>query len=191
MTESKIKRVTSGSTRDTQIDWQAALALHDRWLRTIVYSRLRDREAVDEVMQEVALAAVRQASPLSDPSKIAPWLYRLAVRLVLQYRRRLGRQQKLFDRYADEIESAGHRAESDPLNWLLASERHQLVRIAVERLPHLDAEVLLLKYTESWSYNEIAEHIGVSHSAVESRLHRARRRLREELAELEVAEVSE
>lgn len=40
-----------------------------------------------------------------------------------------------------------------------------------------------------YSYDEIARHLGVSHGAVESRLHRARQRLREELAVLEVAEV--
>ncbi len=34
-------------------------------------------------MQEVALAAVRQAAPLADAEKVAPWLYRLAVRQAL------------------------------------------------------------------------------------------------------------
>ena len=56
------------------IDWQAALAQHDRWLRTIVLARVRERQAVDDVMQEVALAAVRQAAPLADVAKVAPWL---------------------------------------------------------------------------------------------------------------------
>lgn len=190
MTQSKTHRVASGSANNTEVDWPAALAQHDRWLRTIVYSRLRDRDAVDEVMQEVALAAVRQASPLSDASKIAPWLYRLAVRQVLLFRRKFGRQRKLLDRYAERIESVVERELSgDPLEWLLASERREMVRVAVERLAPLDAEVLLLKYTEHWSYHEIARHLGVSHAAVESRLHRARCRLREELSALEVTEV--
>lgn len=190
MTESNLQRVASGSVNNTEIDWPAALAQHDRWLRTIVYSRLRDREAVNDVMQEVALAVVRQSSPLSDASKIAPWLYRLAVRQVLLFRRKFGRQRKLLERYAERTESVDDRdASADPLDWLLASERRQIVQIAVERLAPLDAEVLLLKYTEHWSYDEIASHLGVSHGAVESRLHRARRRLREELIALEVAEV--
>jgi hypothetical protein len=47
------------------IDWQMALSQHDRWLRTIVLARLREPQAVDEVMQEVALAAVKQAAPIS------------------------------------------------------------------------------------------------------------------------------
>lgn len=190
MTESRSHRVAGGSANNTEVDWQAALAQHDRWLRVIVYSRLRNREAVDEVMQEIALAVVRQSSPLSDPSRIAPWLYRLAVRQVLLFRRKSGRQRKLLDRYAERIEPVvEHELNADPLDWLLASERRQMVRVALERLAPLDTEVMLLKYTENWSYDEIARHLGVSHSAIESRLHRARRRLREELIALDVAEV--
>ena len=78
---------------------------------------------------------------------------------------------------------------ADPLSWLLADERQQLVRVALERLPRRDAEILLLKYTEDWAYQQIAEHLGVGHSAVELRLHRARTRLRRELAVLQLTEV--
>jgi len=49
---------------------------------------------------------------------------------------------------------------------------------------------LLLKYTENWSYQQIAAHLGISHSAVEARLHRARRKLRAELAAAEKADLN-
>ena len=46
----------------------------------------------------------------------------------------------------------------------------------------------MLKYTENWSYRQLVEHLGISNSAVESRLHRARQRLRDELTAAEVVE---
>ena len=172
------------------VDWPAALAEHDRWLRTVVYARLRSADEVDEVLQEVALAVVRQSAPLRDPRKVAPWLYRLALRQALLYRRRCGRRQRLADRYASrdatQIESP---SEPDPLSWLLVDERRKLVRTALERMNRRDAEMLLLKYTENWSYRQIAERLGVSESAVQARLHRARRRMRRELAALNLVEV--
>jgi RNA polymerase sigma factor (sigma-70 family) len=61
-----------------------------------------------------------------------------------------------------------------------------LIRKAIKRLPRQDAEMLMLKYTEDWSYRELADHLGISHSAVESRLHRARKRMRDQLAALDV-----
>ena len=176
-------------TDPIKIDWQATLAEHDRWLRTVIYARLGEAQAVDEVMQEVALAVVRQRSPLADPSKAAPWLYQVAVRQSLLYRRRQGRRRKLTDNYARRnrpSEQDSH--EPDPLGWLLAEERRSLIRTALGRLPKRDAEILLLKYTEDWSYRELAEHLGISQSAVQSRLHRARARMRRELAALEVIE---
>jgi RNA polymerase sigma-70 factor (ECF subfamily) len=141
-------------------------------------------------MQEVALAAVKQQAPLSDASKAAPWLYRLAVTQALLYRRRMGRWRKLTNRYAERERPCEHDGRTlDPLDWLLADERQDLVRQAVGRLPRRDAEILLLKYTEHWSYEQLAQHLGVSESAIESRLHRARARLRRELAMLESAGV--
>ncbi|MBN2475985.1 MAG: sigma-70 family RNA polymerase sigma factor [Pirellulales bacterium] len=174
-----------------KIDWPAVLAEHDRWLRTVVGARLGEPQAVDEVMQEVSLAAVQQRSPLSDPSKVAPWLYRLAVTQSLLYRRKMGRRRKLTDRYARRFQpSEEDSREADPLAWLLAEERRGQVRRAIRRLPRRDAEMLLLKYTEDWSYRDLAEHLGISPSAVEARLHRARKRLRTELAALDVVEAS-
>jgi RNA polymerase sigma-70 factor (ECF subfamily) len=177
--------------RTIPIDWAAALALHDRWLRTAVLARLGARQAVDEVMQEIALAALAQRAPLDDPAKAGPWLFRVAVRRTLLYRRQCGRQHRLVDRYAGARAAAsqdGSAPPADPLEWLVLDERRGLVREALQQLARRDAEVLLLKYTEDWSYHELAAHLGISESAVEARLHRARRRLREALANVHVIE---
>jgi len=171
------------------IDWQAALAEHDRWLRTVIYARVGEPQAVDEVVQEVALAALDQKAPLRDPGKIAPWLYRLAVLQSLLYRRKQGRQRNLTNRYAERVRPTDGAGSVDPLNWLLADERQQLIRVAMARLSRRESEILMLKYTEDWSYRQIADRLGISASAVESRLHRARHRLRTELAALDVIEV--
>ena len=172
-----------------KIDWPAVLAEHDRWLRTVICARLGEPQAVEEVMQEVTVAAVEQRWPLTDPSKVAPWLYRLAVTQSLLYRRKLGRRRKLTDRYAQRFRpSEEDSREPDPLGWLLAEERRGQVRRAMARLPRREAEMLLLKYTEGWSYRQLSQHLGISESAVEARLHRARKRLRTELAALDVVE---
>jgi RNA polymerase sigma-70 factor (ECF subfamily) len=161
-----------------RVDWATALAEHGRWLRAAVLVRLGERQAVDEVMQEVALAAVAQRAPLLEPGRVAAWLYRLAVRQSLLYRRRAGRRQKLARGYAAR---GAPPAEGDPLEWLVRAERGELVRAALGRLPRRDAEILLLKYGEDLSYRELARRLGLAESAVEARLHRARGRLRAEL----------
>jgi len=189
MTQSESHVRPEGPTNPPKINWQAVLARHDRWLRTVVYARVGQVEAVEEVMQEVSLAAVRQQAPLADPAKVAPWLYRLAVTQSLLYRRKLGRRRRLTGDYARRNRPTEQdNREPDPLGWLLAEERRRLIRTALDRLPKRDVEILLLKYTEDWSYRDLADRLGISQSAVQARLHRARKRMREELAALEVIE---
>lgn len=191
MTPSFKSASQDGENSGTSIDWQTVLPEYDRWLRTVVYSRLRDVDATNDVMQEVALAAVRQAAPLHDADRVAPWLYRLAVRQVLLFRRQKGRQRRLADRYArQQVWHETKGISPDPLQWLLADERRELVRATLERLPTRELEILLLKYTENWSYHDIARRLGISASAVESRLHRARQRMRAALSELRVTETT-
>jgi RNA polymerase sigma factor (sigma-70 family) len=177
------------ATTTDDIDWPRALAEHERWLRTVIFARLGEPQAVDEVMQEVSMAAIRQQAPLNDVNKVSAWLYRLAVTQSLLHRRKLGRQRKLVDRFAQRNQPTElDYREADPLDWLLAKERKQKIRAALKKLARRDAEILLLKYTENWSYRELAQRLDITESAVEARLHRARQRLRTELAVLDVVE---
>jgi RNA polymerase sigma-70 factor (ECF subfamily) len=178
--------------------WSQALARHGRWLRRVLLNRLGEPQAVEDVLQDVSLAAAAaQTGPPSALPSVATapaWLYRVAVRQALLYRRRAGRRRRLLDRIAGRSAGAtrplpaasASSREAGPLGWLLIAERDALVRAALQQLPPRDAEMLLLKYAEHWSYHDLAERLGMTHAAVESRLHRARRRLREELARLAV-----
>lgn len=184
--------VTEAPPGEAVIDWSAVIQQHSRWLRTVLLTRSGDPAAVEELIQEVALTAIRDGDSLRDRSRVGPWLYRIAVRQALLRRRRLGRQRRLRHSVAHQRQN-GHQTDGDsqdPLGWLLADERSQLIRQALEALRPREAELLLLKYTEDWSYQQIAEHLGLTESAVDSRLHRARQRLRHELIRRNVVEVT-
>lgn len=163
---------------------QQALAEHRRWLATVLRARGVEPAALDDVLQEVSTAALEHADRLRDPQKVAPWLYRIAVTCALQHRRRLGRKRRLVERLAATHRESTASDEPDPLAWLLADERRQLVRQAISSLSARDAEILMLKHSEDWSYRQLAEHLGISESAVDARLHRARAKMRRALAKL-------
>lgn len=170
-----------------EFDWDQILRENLSWLRRLLFVRLGEAEAVDECLQEVGMAAVRQAAPIRDPAKMGSWLYQLAIRQALLYRRKMGRKRNLLKRYAARqtpTESDG--GAFDPLTWLLDRERAAAVRAALAELKAEDREILLMKYAENWSYGQIAEQLGISHSAVEARLHRSRQRLRREIENREL-----
>jgi RNA polymerase sigma-70 factor (ECF subfamily) len=174
-------------------DWPAVLHEHQRWLRLVVRSRLRETDAVDEVMQNIALVVVGQRTPLRDPARLSAWLYRVAVRQALLFRRGMGRSRRLLARAAGDLSRNGESSglEADPLDWLIRRERSQMIRSAVDRLPPRDAEILLLKYVENWTTRDLSNRLGVSQSAIEARLHRVRQRLRADLVRSQVVESRE
>jgi RNA polymerase sigma-70 factor (ECF subfamily) len=162
------------------INWTAALNQHGRWLRSVLRSRVQDSHAVDDLFQELSLAVVRQSSRPTDARKVAPWLYRLAVRYSINHHRRNGRRRRLRDRLERDAIVAGSAA-PDALDWLLQRETVQAVRKALSELRPSDREILVLKYTEHWSYADLARHLGASAGTIEYRLVRARKALRKRL----------
>ena len=158
---------------------QAIFLEHESWLRTVVRSRLQEPEAIEDVMQNIAMAIVRQRDTLVGVQKIGAWLYQIAVRQVLMYRRTTGRRRRLQDRLSQGVASESEAV--GPLQVLLSQETRGRVGQALEKLPELDRQVLLLKYTEDWSYREIAAHLGVQEETVEYRLMKARKSLRQQL----------
>ncbi|MCA9064190.1 MAG: RNA polymerase sigma factor [Planctomycetaceae bacterium] len=163
---------------------QSVFLEHERWLRTVVRSRISEPDAVEDIMQNIALAIVRQRDVLSEINRIGAWLYQIAVRQVLMYRRTTGRRRRLHDRIA--AESSEQSVDSArPLQQLLAQESAECVQDALEKLPEIDRQILLLKYLEGWSYRQLSEYLGVKEDTIEYRLLKARRQLRRLLLSLE------
>jgi RNA polymerase sigma factor (sigma-70 family) len=162
------------------LDWEQCLAANEAWLRRVILARTGEPQAVDELWQQVALAAIQQRWPLTDPRKLAPWLHRLAVIAAARHRRQLGRGRRAAQALA--VIKTADASVADPLALLLRRERLEITRQAMLQLPPPDTEILLLKYGERWTYRQLADHLGITEKAVDSRLLRARDRLRRELA---------
>ncbi len=171
-------RFSNENQAESPIDWGAAWQQHRRWLATVIRSRLADREAAEDVLQEVAVAAIAQKAKPSDPSKVAPWLYRVALRKVINHHRATGRQRRLIDGAVRSGRMLENSRELEPGAWLLKNELTHSVSQGLTQLDSQDRQLLLLKYTEGWGYQDLSEHLGISIKTVEYRLLKARRALR-------------
>lgn len=172
--------LNNGAVGDARIDWERMFAEHGRWLRTVVRSRLQEPELVEDVIQEVFLAASRSHLQ-PDPDKVAPWLYRVAIKQCLQARRKLGRYRRLVDGYARQGVLPERTESCSPLSWLMNEEQRVSIHEALNQLSDLDREILLLKHTEGWSYRDLAKYLGVTVNTVEYRLLQAKKNLRNAL----------
>ncbi len=129
--------------------------------------------------EEVALAAFGRAyeklEQFEGRSSFVSWLGRIATNLC--FRRR---QKKEFE--IVPLDEANEPTDEDsPERQAVRREMHRIVREAVAALPEPDQSVLRLRDIEELSTERTAQKIGLSESAVKSRLHRARKTLRTQL----------
>lgn len=166
------------------------LARHERWLRQVLAIRSGESTVTDELFQELAISALK-AHQQTDAGELTPaWLYTVAVTTALLHRRRMGRRRRMMDRFAGSGQVPDGESIPDPLGLLLAKERQKLVQAAIGRLLPKDRELLVLKYTEGWSYAEISSHLGLTEPQVTTQLHRARAKLRSLLSAHVLSEAS-
>jgi RNA polymerase sigma factor (sigma-70 family) len=156
-----------------------------KWLWSVVYARLGDANLTDDILQDVFVAACKSKENWPEIRQIRGWLYQIAVRQVLQFQRREIRQRRLIERY-----SSMKPADGDPslLDRFCGSEQVDTVRTALWLLRPSDRQVLLLKYGDELSCRDIATHMGVTETTVQTRLLRARRHLRGLLTKTHVYE---
>jgi RNA polymerase sigma factor (sigma-70 family) len=157
------------------LDPQVAIFDDRKWLWNVIYARLGDTSATEDILQDVYVAVLQKRQSWQDIQQIRGWLYQVAIRHVLQFRRRQMRQRARIQRYV-QIKLAD--GETSVLDRLCGDEQIDIVRTARWQLRPSDRQVLLLKYREDLSCHDISIHLGVSETTVQTRLLRARRRLK-------------
>lgn len=128
----------------------------------------------DDVVQDVFLAVMRDAGRYeAGRATVAAWLCGIARNCVLQ---RLDRERRMTPlEFGAALERAPDgRGPAEPLAGLLRSERIEALRRAVQALPLLYREAVVLCDLQEMPYGDAAEVIGCPVGTVRSRLHRAR-----------------
>jgi len=139
-----------------------------------------DKTAAMYIAQDTFLKLLSHIGQFRADSTFDTWLYRLVVNSCLDYQRRKRKLLWLFDRFVD---SSG-AAHDTVLHSLLREERKEAVQDVVGKLPPDQRIVVILRYMEELSYEQIAEIVGCSTGTVASRLNRAHKVLERRLAHL-------
>lgn len=155
--------------------WRA----HRRFVAAVLLAYVPRTTDLEDLLQDVAMKFVGQIHTLKDPASFRPWLRTVARNLAMSH----GRRQKvrslpapLSD--ADPVDPAHDQARRD------GSIREQLADLLeiVGRM-HVDyREPLLMRSVQAMSQRAIAEALDLPVTTIETRLARARRLLRKELA---------
>src|SRR5690349_5167443 len=163
-------------------DPRVALAELRPQLLRYVLGLVRDRGEAEDLTQETFVHAYRRLDSLRDPDSVLPWLYSIATHVCLD---RLRQQERLRSHESGvDPEAVAPPLDPRPPESLRVErgEMGECVSGYVGRLSDSYRAVLLLHDVQGLTCREIAELLGDSPGSVKVRLHRARKRLRAEVA---------
>lgn len=150
----------------------------------LAYQVLRDQEDALDVAQEAFVRAFRSLPRFKGQSAFYTWLFRITMNLALdRHRQRAQRARALGvgDVPPEDWERTAVSPEAGPDDRAASAERRARIARALDALSVPHRTIIILSDIEGLSYREIAEILQIPMGTVMSRLHHARRRLREAL----------
>jgi RNA polymerase sigma-70 factor, ECF subfamily len=147
------------AVRASQGDPAAFGTLYDRHVSAVyryVYYRVRDDADAEDLTSDVFMKALRAISRYEPRQAFLAWLYRIARNSVIDHVRRGGRQVS----FEDALEHPEVHNAIDPDLEVLAGSDKAALRTALGQLTPLQQEVIVLRFLEGYSTDEIARLIG-------------------------------
>ncbi len=172
-----VERAQAGS-RDA---FSALVEKYRAKMFNLAYSITRNREAADDLAQEVFIKAYLALPKFKFQSAFGTWLYRIAVNASKDYLRKEGRQRKVS---LEESPPGTLMQEDDTVqfdNIKETEEQKKIVQHALKSLPEKYQVILTLRDIQGFPYGEISQLLDISPGTVDSRLHRARKILRKKV----------
>jgi RNA polymerase sigma-70 factor (ECF subfamily) len=167
--------------------YRQLFALYQDRVYTICLRVTGSSEDALDAAQETMVTLANRIHEFAFRSRFSSWVYRIAVNAAIDTRRRRldaphGAVRTTFGGSSDErsleqaVADPGH---ADPVGEVSRAESRELLQDALARLNPKVSSLLVLRYVEGLSYDQIAETLDISLGTVKSRLNRAHAALRE------------
>jgi len=148
----------------------------------LAYGFVQDTAAADDLAQEVFVKAYLALPKFRVKSEFGTWLYRIAVNHIKDHLRKVARRREVsLEKFRDLPLAADDEARAREFQQAEEQKRKVVLRI-LETLPPKYRLILTLRDVEGLSYEEITRILKISPGTVDSRLHRARRMLRQRIS---------
>lgn len=148
---------------------------------SITYNATGSLSLSEDIAQDTFLAAWKQLSELREPARLRSWLCGITRFLVGKELRRQGREPIHAAEALDTIQEPAS-LEASPSVQAVSREEEAILWRALERIPVVYREPLILFYREEKSIERVAAEMDLSEDAVKQRLSRGRKLLHEEVA---------
>jgi RNA polymerase sigma-70 factor (ECF subfamily) len=161
---------------------------HSRMVGTVIWRATGDQRIVEDLAQETFLRVFRGLSSFDRRARLSTWIYTIAHRIAIDHLRKAGRWKQVefvvtTDDEAGAIEQLPESPLSGPEAVLISDEQVRIVHDALARLPVKYRVPLVYAAIDGLDYPTIAAMLGVSVGAVKTLVFRARRMLKDGIAD--------
>lgn len=154
---------------------------HKDYAFTVAYRILNNREDAEEVAQDAFMQAFGALKSFNAESKFTTWFYRIVFNAALMQQRK-NKVVSIDIETSSEAFLVSHS--SDSAEDLQKNERKKAIQKALQNLSADDTAMITLFYLKELSLEEIAEITKISAETAKVKIHRARKRLAEEMKKL-------
>jgi RNA polymerase sigma-70 factor (ECF subfamily) len=172
--------VIQACQRGDQEAFRVLFDTHKDRVYSIALRYAGDSATAMDIAQDTFLKLLSNIGQFRGDASFESWLYRMVVNTCLDHHRKRRRFLPLLDEALDVFRAPRESALSD----LLREEQQQRVQQLVAQLPEEQRIVVVLRYTDGLSYEEIADLLGCRRGTVASRLNRAHKTLERRLSHL-------
>src|SRR6266403_2278988 len=155
--------------------WDTLFRRYQLPLYVYVFELVHDEQTSLDIVQESFINAARHIGSLREDAKFGSWLFGIAHQKCIQRWRKQSREHFALEELA-AISPANF--EDDPSEFLVRQEQEAEFMEMLNQLPPSQRSVLLLHFVEDFSLEEIAGITGAQLGTVKSRLHYAKKALR-------------
>ncbi len=146
---------------------------------TMAFRLMGNEDDARDVVQDVYLRAFRSLKRFRGDARFSTWLYRITANSAASHLAR--RTRNRHDAITDDDAVPDERLDIDPQLSAEARVLRDRVNLALAELPEKLRAVVVLRDVYDLPHEAIAEELGISEAAAKVRLHRARKKLREQL----------
>ncbi|WP_202081283.1 RNA polymerase sigma factor SigW [Caldalkalibacillus salinus] len=185
-TERKLIKKASAGSRTA---FRAIVERYKNKIYHLAYRMLGNHTEAEDVAQETFIRVYTKLDRYNDDHKFSTWIYRIATNLCIDHLRKRKQHVQSLDQEVAGVEGLALYSQvasttDTPEEEVMTLELREEVQLAIDKLPPQYKTIIILRYLQDLSLQEISEVIDLPVTTIKTRIHRGREALKKQLQNL-------
>jgi RNA polymerase sigma factor (sigma-70 family) len=185
-TDELIERCLKGD----QLAWEQVVRQHWRKVFNLAYKFVGRHDEAEDLAQDIFLKIFRALHTFDRRANFQTWLISISRNFCIDHYRSIRKERETIARDVNAADLMPVSRERGPHGQLEQSDLRQLIKQALAELPSSLRQAVVLRDLQEFSYQEIADQLGLPEGTVKSRINRGRLELGRQLRRLQSPPVS-